>query len=983
MEAAGGYGKSVLAAELVELWGALGIWVLLDEAEISARLLVARLRDAVSRAGLSDAAALMTARGDDPGGAVDALLTALDGEMCAIVVDDAHNADRSAARLLCRIAAQRPESVRLAVLARRLPAGAERLRRADVFQVSSRELALRPEETVSLCRNGFGLDVSDDEAQRLDQATGGWTAAAVLAAARASRTGTTLGAVTNSASSQRDVLAVMLEEALAALGSDRALLAQIAIPPLLDAELVTAVTGADGLFDGLLACGLPLSAVRDGWLELPGPVRDYLSGLAGPDPAALRKAAGVYSRRGELATALRMLLAAADWEAVMRLLEDWPAGLPEAIDALELVAMLDMVPPAVQDRFPGALLNCALVFGAATMVERYDAAIDRVASLVDDRTAPELRRRLEAEQAASAFNHREFAFAQRTATEVLSHAGSTEQLTRARALTTLALTTGRRRDPDGRLSEGCLEEAAGYIRQAAQLHLGLGNSGAAAGVLIYKVAVVDIGLGRADLAVEDANRALALCSEFPRRFAHALFWRAQARAELGLEDEAQGDLAEVWSLASSLGHQTLRAYAEWQRMICASYRGDAGATQRHAQLAEVERGDWWSVAGAHFLADAADCLDRVGATEVAVDYLERARLDPQDAERVIAMAECALLARHGDPADAEDRLDGVHAHGIQPREQWRVTLLRAYAAFRRGSDQAGPTAAHAFEQAARLGQPQLPLIRERALTEALLGLAVETGKAAAVALDAASLPTAVSVLGRFELASGGRPVPLAAGQGAQLLKLVAVAEGRVPVERAIEALWPGGDPSSGRNRLRVVLSRLRNVAGDVIVREGDLLTLGPEVRLDLVDFHDEARRALALRGGNPAAAVAVARSAIARYRGPLLPHDPYEPWAEGPREQASRTMLDLLDLCADIATDRGDLDETRRVVERTIELAPYDDERYLRVAMILQRQGRKGAALSVLRRARSALAQLDVDPPRALVELERMIATSDRVRASV
>jgi DNA-binding SARP family transcriptional activator len=87
-------------------------------------------------------------------------------------------------------------------------------------------------------------------------------------------------------------------------------------------------------------------------------------------------------------------------------------------------------------------------------------------------------------------------------------------------------------------------------------------------------------------------------------------------------------------------------------------------------------------------------------------------------------------------------------------------------------------------------------------------------------------------------------------------------------------------------------------------------------------------------------------------------------------------MLELLDLCAANATERGDLDETRRIVERTIELAPYDDDRYLRVATILEEQGRKGAALSVLRRARSALSQLGIDPPRELAELEQRMAAT-------
>jgi ATP/maltotriose-dependent transcriptional regulator MalT len=42
VEAAAGYGKSVLAAELVDAWGALPVVVLLEQGEVSAELLVAR-----------------------------------------------------------------------------------------------------------------------------------------------------------------------------------------------------------------------------------------------------------------------------------------------------------------------------------------------------------------------------------------------------------------------------------------------------------------------------------------------------------------------------------------------------------------------------------------------------------------------------------------------------------------------------------------------------------------------------------------------------------------------------------------------------------------------------------------------------------------------------------------------------------------------------------------------------------------------------
>jgi DNA-binding SARP family transcriptional activator len=322
-----------------------------------------------------------------------------------------------------------------------------------------------------------------------------------------------------------------------------------------------------------------------------------------------------------------------------------------------------------------------------------------------------------------------------------------------------------------------------------------------------------------------------------------------------------------------------------------------------------------------------------------------------------------LLARHGDPMLADERLLVVHRQGIYPKELWRVTLLRAYAAWRRGDPAAGTLAARAFEEAARLGQPQAPMIKERALSESLLALAVETGSHAATALEAESLPLTLALLGRFELTEGGRAVPIGPGQALQLLKMVASCGGRVLVDRAIDALWPDADAATGRNRLRTVLGRLRETAREALVRDGDLLALGAGVRLDLAEFHREAREARALFAGDPGAAVAVARSAVARYRGELLPDDLYEAWAEEPREAARRAMLDVLDLCATEAARQGNLDEARRMVERSLELAPYEDDRYLRVAEILQEQGRRGAALSVLRRAKAVLAPLGIEVP--------------------
>jgi hypothetical protein len=311
----------------------------------------------------------------------------------------------------------------------------------------------------------------------------------------------------------------------------------------------------------------------------------------------------------------------------------------------------------------------------------------------------------------------------------------------------------------------------------------------------------------------------------------------------------------------------------------------------------------------------------VGHTALAVEYLGRADSGPKVAGRLLALAEAALEARHGEPALAERKLVALAQQRLDPREQWRATLLRALAAFRRGEhDQAGTLAAIAFEQAQRLGQPQAPLIRERAVTEQLAGLLTGTGQPAPPALQASSLPISLALLGRFELSVAGRPIALVPGQEVRLLKYVAVSDGQVHSEQAIETMWPEAGRAEGRNRLRTVLHRLRTAAGNVLARSGEMLVLDPSLRVDLLEFLAEAARAQALVGTDPALAAAIARGATVRYRGDLLPEDLDEDWAERPRQRARLAMLDLLGLCAKEAADRDDLDGLRRIVERAIEV---------------------------------------------------------------
>jgi len=979
VEAAAGYGKTVLGAELADAWRSVAVEVTLHEGGVSAQLFAARLGAAADNAGFSEAAATMAEAGEDAAGAIEALLGALAAERCAFVVDDAHHAQRDAGLLIERLAGQLQPHQHLVVLARRLPPGTARLRRADCVQLTAADLALRADETLALCRAGFGLDVGPAEVAALERATGGWTAAAALAGARAQRTGEDVGALAKVAGDPgrpASAVGAILAEALDTLPpNERLLLAQVGRLPLLDAPLVDAATGIEGYFARALAAGIPFTPGQSQWWDLPGPVRDYLVTFAAPNPAVLHRAAAEYSRRSQLGAAIQLLLASGEPLAAAELLAGGDLAAIEALDVLEFQAAVDRLPAEVIEGHPALLLNFAMSLEAAQMVDQRSEVLDRLFTIAWQTGEPRLIRAIEIERAGDlTHDMRQAAQAEASASRVLAAAGPDELLTRARAFSVLGRARCWKLEPDGRRDLAALQDAERDLDRAARLYGQLGMRIARAGLLPYLAMWIKYAGGQAAAAVELLETGLGMVAHRRRRWAYLLIWRAEISIELGRLDRCEADVREILRVAENLPHsEMLRAYSHWLLAIAASHRRDAEETLEQIRLTEAHKGRWWTHAGAEFLAEAADCLDRAGDSVLALDYLHRAQADPQDADPGIAMSEAALLARHGDPVLAEQKLQAVPCHSVSPREYWRITLLRAYAAFRRGDGDAGALAARAFEEAARLGLAHLPHTKEGMVTGELLSLAVETGQPAALALQAAALPVYLCVLGRFALTRGGRPVTLTPGQGTQLLKMVATSGGRVPVDVAIEALWPDTDRDHGRNRLRTVLNRQRAEAGEVIVREGDSLLLAPEVRVDLALFRAEAGRALAFGAAEPALAVAVARGAIARYRGDVLPDDPYEDWAQSPRDQARRQMLQLLDLCADAAAARGDLDETRRVIELTIDLAPYDDARYLKAATALLEQGRRGAALTVVRRARAALAELGLAPPPTLVSLEETI----------
>jgi DNA-binding SARP family transcriptional activator len=980
-----GYGKSALAAEFCEVLDAPAISTTLESGGVPAALLPQRLRSAAARVGLSDIAAWMDrAAAAGPAGVLDAMLEALAGHAAVIVVDEIQHAEPDAASLLVRLAAQLEPGQHLLLLGRDRPAGLEPLRRAGATAwLGTADLAMTEEDVAALCQDGFSLAVSPAEARRLQSVTAGWTAAVVLAAARAktadwARSGGPL-LVADGVTGGAHIVTGLVDQIL--LGLPRraqGAVVQLAHLPLLSDAVAARATGVGDLLAMISRAGLPLLQSRDdGWSEFIGPVRDLLVARGQARPTVLAAAASAYADLGRLDLAADLLIGAGRSDDAAALLAAMTPQDAERLGLAELAGLTGRLPDDVVAAHPRILLHLARECEPPAAIHRRAQALRQVLDVLGEPPSdPVLAREVQAELARDLSRDDDPAGAEVLATVTLAQTGPGEERTQARLLDALGRAASRYKD------EQHLAFAADRLTMAARSYRSQGLWS----WLAYTLAMLGIWVyadrGATDQAIAAVDESLAAIPDRRQQRAVTLTFRAEILDQAGRYEEAEANLAEAEEIATAIGDVRVRAYVAWERARALSARGDGPATLAAIHAAESFRSDWFDGCGGEFLADAADFLDQVGYRDLALQYLDRAKEQSEHEDFEVERATGAILARSGDPVEAEAHLVRLAASPwCEPMERWRIQLLRAVAAHRRGDPSATSLAIDSLELAARLGHPSLPLIRERQAAERVLGLVAASGHPLAASIATMQFPVTVAVLGDFSVTRGGRPVEMPPGQGRQLVKLIAVSGGRASAEAVMEALWPEADPELSANRLRTVLNRLREAAGDIVVRDDRQLRLGSEVETDLGAFTDNGRRALALAATRSREAVSAARAALARYQGALLPDDQYEAWTEAPREQLRRQALSLLDLCAQSAAGAGDLDEAVRCLERAIELAPDEEDRYLVAAAHRLRQGRRGAARSMLQRARAVVDDLGVAPSSEMLRLEHLTRRPAPVRA--
>ena len=247
----------------------------------------------------------------------------------------------------------------------------------------------------------------------------------------------------------------------------------------------------------------------------------------------------------------------------------------------------------------------------------------------------------------------------------------------------------------------------------------------------------------------------------------------------------------------------------------------------------------------------------------------------------------------------------------------------------------------------------------------------------------------VDVLGPLRLVVGGVSIDVRGPKRRALLALLAMAGGRaVTADQLVDALWPSAAPDSGRAALHSQVSRLRGHLGQGAER---LITLDGGYRLVLAaDGLDVARaqallnEARATAQGDPAAARALLREALALWRGPAFTGLPEVPSLSTMAIGLERLHQEVTDLLVECAIDAGHVDGLVQLAVDALAADPLREPAALLAMRALAVTGQAAEALRIGRRYRRQLAaETGLDPSAELGALEQRIANGTIVSVGV
>ncbi|MCM2334841.1 MAG: transcriptional regulator, partial [Anaeromyxobacteraceae bacterium] len=216
----------------------------------------------------------------------------------------------------------------------------------------------------------------------------------------------------------------------------------------------------------------------------------------------------------------------------------------------------------------------------------------------------------------------------------------------------------------------------------------------------------------------------------------------------------------------------------------------------------------------------------------------------------------------------------------------------------------------------------------------------------------------IHLLGRFEVARGGVPIPASAWRRrrpADLLTLLALSPGRALQRQAVyDVLWPDKDPAAGANNLHRALYDLRQVLGgrDVDVDHGSVF-LTPDAWVD-VDVVEAAVRA----GG-----LDRLRAAVSAYRGDLVPDADAAPWLHDHRRRLRALFAEAAHPVAREEALAGNPGMAIPLLRRLLSADPASEEAHRLLMRLLAEDGRRTEALHQYDACAAAKRAAGLGPP--------------------
>jgi len=234
------------------------------------------------------------------------------------------------------------------------------------------------------------------------------------------------------------------------------------------------------------------------------------------------------------------------------------------------------------------------------------------------------------------------------------------------------------------------------------------------------------------------------------------------------------------------------------------------------------------------------------------------------------------------------------------------------------------------------------------------------------------------VLGPLEVRCEGSPVLITAPKVKTLLFALLLRPNEVvPADHLMEAIWPDHVPDSAHKLVQVYVSQLRAALGADAIE-----TVGQGYRVEVAATGLDAQRfdrmradgRRALSDGNPELALALARRALALWRGPALADVAYEAFASAEAARLDELRLDCAGDEPDAELALGRHEEVVPALRRLCTENPLRERSWERLALALYRCDRQSEALDALAVGRRTLLEgLGLEPGKGLQQLELAI----------